>query len=164
MFRRNGVWYADGRSQAHKLGRHTLGTRAHDEARRALADLDRQKAEELGLIPRSKSTSKPDELLLLAEGRRLYELNINRPVVTGGLQNSTKKKYRSHLDKLIDFLTAKRVVAWNYLNAKLLNEYAAFLKQGGPKDSRPESYSDKSVLNELTFAKQLIKCLIDEGH
>lgn len=37
---RQGVWYADGRSNVPPLGRHSLGTRSPEEARQQLLHLD----------------------------------------------------------------------------------------------------------------------------
>ncbi|WP_428306235.1 tyrosine-type recombinase/integrase [Lacipirellula sp.] len=164
LYQREGIWYADGRSNTPNAGRHSLETSDLLEAKKVLHDLDEQKAEDLGIIPRTSRPTTSSEVLSLADGRKLYEQHINRPAVTGGLQESTKKKYRSHLDKLINFLAAKNISAWNHLTAQLLSDYAAYLKRGGPEDSRPESYSDKSVSNEIVFAKQLVKWFITEGH
>ena len=49
MFQRDGVYYADGRSGKHKLGKHSLGTRDREEAIERLKVIDRKKAVELGL-------------------------------------------------------------------------------------------------------------------
>ena len=48
LFKRNGVWYADGRSTPHRLGKHSLGTRDRDEAIAELPELDRRKPSATG--------------------------------------------------------------------------------------------------------------------
>jgi hypothetical protein len=47
FFRRDGVWYADGRHNQPNLGKNSLGTRDRDEALSILRKLDQQKAVEL---------------------------------------------------------------------------------------------------------------------
>src|SRR4051812_24621595 len=51
LFRRDGVYYADGRGGAHQLGKHSLGTRDHDQALANLRQLDRHMAARRGLAP-----------------------------------------------------------------------------------------------------------------
>ena len=50
FFRRDGVYYADGRTNKYQLGKHSLGTRDREEALARLKLLDQQKAVEHGLI------------------------------------------------------------------------------------------------------------------
>ena len=49
LFRRDGVYYADGRGGKHDLGKHSLGTRDREKALETLHQLDEAKAVELGL-------------------------------------------------------------------------------------------------------------------
>ena len=164
LFKRGGVWQADGRGGPYKLGRHSLGCKDLVEARRRLTELDLRKATDLGLATQGMEPTGGTEFLPLKEGRRLYEAYINRPSVTGGLKASTLKKYKSHLDKLIPYLESRGVHNWNDVTRQALTDYASFLKAGGPASSKVKSYADKSICNELTFAKQLIKWLIEAGH
>src|SRR5689334_14854506 len=94
LYQRSGVWYADGRHKVHNLGRHSLCTDDASEARRQVAKLDRRMAEVVGLAPKTVRPAEEVTLLPLEEGRRLYERHIKRPVVTGGLQASSHRKYR----------------------------------------------------------------------
>ncbi len=102
--RRNGVWFADGRSKIPDAGRHSLGTRDREEALRLLPELDRQRAEDLGLVARSDNGHQKITYLPLEDGRRLYEAHIARPEVAGGLASRPKNdtvpfltnSYRSH--------------------------------------------------------------------
>jgi hypothetical protein len=50
LFKRDGVWYADGRRNTPNLGKCSLGTRDWDEALRKVHALDRRKAFELKLV------------------------------------------------------------------------------------------------------------------
>jgi len=118
--------------------------------------LDRQRAEELGLIPRSARTESAASPLLLTEGRRLYEQHVARPGVTGGVRKSTQKKYRSVLDKFLPFAAGRGVTTWNGVTSELLCAYVADLESKG--------YANKTLSNELITLKQAVKCLIKQGH
>ena len=48
LFRRDGVYYADGRGGKHDLGKHSLGTRDREKALETLHQLDEAKAVEIG--------------------------------------------------------------------------------------------------------------------
>ena len=102
---RAGVWYADGRSNTPNAGRHSLGTSDKDEALRLLPQLDRVRAETLGLAPRTLEVNASGRPLPIEEGRKLYEAHVSRPRVTGGARKSTQKRYRAVFDKFVPFAT-----------------------------------------------------------
>lgn len=156
LTRRSGVWYADGRSNTPSAGRHSLGTRDKQEAMNLLAELDRVRAEDLGLVARSAETRSQARPLSLEEGRKLYEQHISRPRIAGGVRKSTRKRYRTVFDKFIPFATSRAVTVWNGATAKLLTDYAAHLEDDG--------YASKTLSNELTTLKQAIRWLIQAGH
>ena len=107
LYMRRNVWYADGRGYTPNVGRHSLGTSDRQHANDRLQQLDRVCAENLGLVaPNTKTTSTPG-LLTLGEGRRLYEGNLARPRVVGGVRNSTAKRYKAIFDKFFAFLASK---------------------------------------------------------
>src|SRR3954454_13648041 len=85
LIRRDGVFYADGRSANHDLGKHSLGTREREYAIDQLKKLDRQKAIDLGLAdatlpPAIDSTS-------IADGWRLFLDFSGRSDVQGGVSS-----------------------------------------------------------------------------
>ena len=141
---RGNVWYADGRSNSPNPGRHSLGTAEKEEALGLLAELDRVRAEELGLVPRSEKTASDATPLALADGRKLYEDHIKRPRVTGGVRVSTAKRYRTTFDKFLVFAAGKGVTIWNAVTETTLIDYAAHLEA--------KDYAYKSQLNELTVS------------
>jgi integrase len=161
--RANDYWYADGRSKMLDLKRKTLETRDFEQAKRTLEELDRRCAEQQGLAPIGIPHVSHPALLTLAEGRERHESFITQPRMTGGLTESTQKKYRSHYDKFIPWATAHRVEHWNEVDASVLRGYAAFLKSTAARSSK-KPYADKSVTTELTFLKGLVKWFIREGH
>jgi hypothetical protein len=85
LISRQGVWYADGRSNVPNPGRHSLGTRDKKLALDYLPELDRSRAVDLGLTPPPSGIEAPVRPLPLEEGRRLYEQFVKRPRVTGGV-------------------------------------------------------------------------------
>ena len=137
-------------------GRHSLGTKDKQEALQLLPELDRVRAEDLGLAPRSAESNNRGRPLPLADGRKLYEQHIARPRVTGGVRQSTKRSYRSVFDKFIPFATRRGVTVWNGVTASLLNRYAEHLEGKG--------YAHKTLVNELTTLKQAVKWMIQAGH
>jgi integrase len=153
---RGGKWYADGRSNTPNAGRHSLGAKDKDEAIRLLPELDRVRAEDLGLIPRSTEAIRQGRSLPLEEGRRLYEKHIARPRVTGGTRKSTQKRYRTVFDKFSVYAASIGVTVWNGVTAEVLTGYAGHLEGQG--------YAHKTLTNELTTLKQAFKWLIKAEH
>lgn len=156
ILKRDGTWYADGRSNNPSAGRHSLGVKQKVEALRLLKELDRVRAEDVGLIPRTESEVEQNRPIFLEQGRKLYEAHIGRPRVTGGVRASTKKRYRAVFDKFIPFAQSQDIKFWNNVTSKLLNLYAAFLENDG--------YAHKTLVNELTTLKQAMRWLIEDGH
>ena len=163
LSRRVDVWYADGRTNRLNAGRHSLGTRDKEEALRRLAELDIQRAADLGLIPRAVAPKDSAALLSLDEGRQLYEQHNDRPGVTGGVVESTKKSYRKVFDKFIPFAKSRGIETWNLVDEEVLIAYAKKLETS-TKHRRDRCYATKTILNELTTIKQTIKWLIDAAH
>jgi len=128
---RSGRWYADGRSNVPDAGRHALGTEDRKEALRQLPELDRARAEDLGLIPQSGRSREQYRPLTLQEGWKLYGKHIARPRATGGVRKSTQKRYRAVFDKFIPFATDRGVTVWNGVTAGILRDYASRLEKRG---------------------------------
>jgi hypothetical protein len=150
---RNGVFFADGRSN---LGRHSLGTRDRFQAIENLKTLDRLKAVEFGLIERSFLDDRESQLLDLEKGRHLYMTYVRRPAVAGGAGETTYKRYRAVFGKFIPFAVGQGLTAWNHVTKNTLTAYAAWLDG--------ESYAYASEYLELTTLKQAIKWFIAENH
>lgn len=137
-------------------GRHSLGTGERNEALRLLPQLDRVRAEHLGLAQPSRPSGDLEPPLSINDGRKLYEQYISRPRVTGGVRASTRKRYRTVFDKFTRFASARGVEVWKSVTATVLTGYAAELENKG--------YAHKSIVNELTTLKQAVKWMIDQGH
>ena len=156
LISRQGVWYADGRSNIPNAGRHSLGTRDKEQALNCLPELDRSRAVDLGLAPQLNGAEEFIRPLPLEEGRRLYEEFVKRPRVAGGVRKSTSKRYRAVFDKFLPFAASRGTTVWNGVTANLLTDYAAHLEKN--------DYAHKTLVNELTTLKQAIRWLIEEGH
>jgi hypothetical protein len=98
LVNRQDIWYADGRSNNPNVGRHSLGTADREEAIKQLAELDRKRAEHLGLVAKSEATTPLNRSLLLQDGRTFYETHTARLRVTGGVRKSTRQRYKSVFD------------------------------------------------------------------
>jgi integrase len=153
--RRNGTYYADGRSNAVDAGRHSLATHDRSEALESLKRLDLHQAVAHGMADRSLLDDQPAPLTL-EDGRRLYEEEIGRARITGGLRASSKKRYRAVLDKFLPFAQARRVQTWNQVTAQLLGQYANYL------DS--EQKADATLYFELNTIKSVVNWLTRSGH
>lgn len=155
LARRDEMWYADGRSNPIKVGRHSLGTRDKAEALMLLRQLDEACAVKFGLIEKKQATSPENHQLSLVDGRRLYEEFIGRSRVAGGVKESTKKRYRAIFDKFLPWATSNGVSTFNRVDSVVLNRYASYLEK--------EGYAQKTLLQELTVLKQCIRLLIENG-
>jgi integrase len=153
---RNACWYADGRSNVVDAGRHSLGTKDREKAMQRLPELDRSRAETLGLIPRSKAVDARPAPMPLSEGRKLYEEHLSRPRSIGGTKPSTRKRYRTVFDKFLAFAHSKGVLDWREVDTQLITRYAGHLEQMGRKP--------KTQRNELVVLIQTLKWLIEAGH
>lgn len=153
---RNGVFFADGRSNRIDAGRHSLGTRDRSQALENLKQLDRVRAVELGFArPEILSAADP-EALDLSKGQALYMAFVSRPLITGGAGKRTQKRYRAVFQKFEKFALEQGVVTWNAVSKSLLTAYAAWLDG--------EGYAYATEYLELNTLKQTIKWFVQEGH
>lgn len=156
LSRRDGIWYADGRTNSVNAGRHSLGTRDKADARKLLVDLDESRAFDLGLIESKRHPSSPDQPLDLATGRRLYEEYIGRPRVAGGVAKSTKDRYRPVLDKFAAWAAKNSVQYCQDVTASVLSRYGRHLEK--------QEYAPKTQNFELTFVISWMRLLIEQKH
>ncbi len=152
---RDGMFYADGRSNRPPAGRHSLGTKDYTEALAALQQLDRVQAVRLGLADRAALAAAPPEPLSLAEGRRLYLQHVNRPRVVGGARPASVKRYRAVFAKFEAFAKCEGLTTWNQVSRRTLEAYAAHLDDQG--------YAYATEYLELTTLKQAMKWLVEDG-
>lgn len=155
LYRRGGLFYADGRSNHPPLGRYSLGTADHATALENLRELDLTQAIRLGRAQPSGSLDGKVELAL-QDGRRLFESYVSRPEIVGGGRTSTRKRYRAVFDKFLSFASTRGVTAWNQITRSVLVEYIQVLER--------DDYAYASIYLEATVVKQAVKWLIEAGH
>ncbi len=153
---RNGVFFADGRSNRVNAGRHSLGTRDQGQALENLKQLDRVRAVELGLADPAILNAADPESLDLGKGEDLYMASVARPLIAGGTEKKTQKRYRTVFKKFRKFASDNGVASWNGVNKNTLISYAAWLDG--------ESYAYATEYLELTTLKQTIKWFAQEGY
>lgn len=150
LFRRDGVYYADGRG-GHKLGKHSLGTRDREEALANLRALDRQKAVELGIAsvvpPASESVS-------IEHGWTDFLSHCGRPQVLGGVSPGSLKRYRAVRDKHVTFCRQQRIAGWEQITRAHLERYGKHL--------HGKDYADRTIHLELVTVKSALDWLIGE--
>jgi len=153
--RRNGVFFADGRSNRQKVGRHSLGTRDREEALQLLEQLDRVKAVELG---RAKQTilDRPEHSSIeLQQGWSLYREYLGRPEIAGGASRKTRQRYKAIVDKFIPYAESQHVRRWNDVTTRLIEKYLRYLED--------QDYADRTIYAEATVVKQILKWLTEEN-
>lgn len=155
LYRRGRMYYADGRTNKPRLGRHSLESSDRAEALAALEQLDRFQAVEHGLADRSIIDDQDRQSLRLEEGRTLYEQHLTRPEVAGGASLATQKRYRAVLDKFLPYAREQGVRSWNQVTDRVLSEYLGHLKK--------EGYADRTLTMEGTLIKQIVGWLVSEG-
>jgi integrase len=156
LWRRGGVYQADGRTNSVNAGRHSLDTRDRNEALASLRQLDLTMAVELGLADKKMLLEANTTMLDLEQGRSLYMGNISVPEVAGGASKAAQKRYRAVLDKFVPYAQGHGVAGWGQVTRRLLQEYSAWLEDDG--------YADRTIYLEITTLKQLVKFLVEEGH
>jgi integrase len=153
---RDGVFFADGRSNVPSVGRHSLGTRDRAAALEALGQLDLTKAVEHGRADRRLLGETAGMLLKLVQGRSLYEAHVRRPRVTGGVRPKSANRYKAVFDKFVPFAEARGLAGWNQITRSHLEAYAAHLDD--------EGYAQGTEYFELNLLKSTLKWLVGEGH
>lgn len=154
LLERDGVFYADGRTGKHNLGKHSLGTRDPDQALTNLRNLDQQKAVELGLA--APSTPLPAAVLSIADGWQLYLDHCQRAAVLGGVSAGTLKRYRAVQAKHLAFCRKHGISSWAEVNKASTEKYGNHLAD--------QDYADRSIYLELTLIKSVSLWLVKEKH
>jgi hypothetical protein len=148
VFRRNKIYWADGRSKKIDAGRHSLGTADHDEAVSRLHQLDAVRAVELKQADESILKSVDKDEITLERGVDLYKKYVARPAVLKGAKESTQSRYKAVFDKAVPYMKGMGLRTWNQIKKHHLESYAAFLQE--------EEYAYATMFLEVTTLKQLI--------
>lgn len=154
LFKRDGIYYADGRSNRPRLGKHSLATTEHEEALSRLKDLDVMKAREQGLCtaaPTSTSSSPS-----IASGWDLYTQHSARPEILGGTASETRERFQSVRVKHEPFCKNVGVNNWSQVTASHVTAYGGYL------EARP--LAPRTVHYELRLIMAIHRYLISSKH
>ncbi|MGZ0174206.1 MAG: tyrosine-type recombinase/integrase [Planctomycetales bacterium] len=152
---RNGVFFADGRSNKPSLGRHSLETRNREEALSSLRELDEVMAVRHGKVKQEHLPNAASATSLeLNEGWSLYRAHVSRPRIAGGAKPTTAKRYRAIFEKIIRFAGSQGISLWNHVDRHTLEKYAAWLDA--------EDYAYRTQYIELSTLKQAVKWFVAE--
>ena len=156
LIQRDGIYYADGRSNngSVKLGRYSLEATTEPGALEALQQLDSVKAVEVGLTARSTLAEDQGQPLSLRDGSRRYLSHVSRPAVTGGAGATTRKRYTAVFDKFTKFLNGSGVDDWRAVTKARVEAYGVWLEEN--------DYEYSTSYFELTVIKQAFNYLIEE--
>lgn len=150
LFRRDGVYYADGRGGKYDLGKHSLGSREREKALEKLRRLDEAKAIELGLADATPTVM--PSTTTIGEGWRRYLEYGDSNHVMGGASEATIKLYGAVRDKHVKFCLKHGNEIWQAFDEQALRRYGNWLA----KDS-----ADRTVYLELTLLKSINGWLIN---
>lgn len=154
---RKGIWQADGRSfnGIAALKRYSLETSDRDRAIENLHYLDKIRAVELRLAPRSVLEPGEAAVLTLEDGRDLYMKHVTRPSIVGGASPAAAKRYRPVFDKFIEYAKSLGITSWQAVTTDVAERYAGWLEDN--------DYEYGTEYLELTTLKSVNKWMIDEG-
>jgi len=150
LFRRDGVFYADGRGGKFNLGKHSLGTRDREEALERLRRLDEHKAVELGLAETMSTIA--SMTTSIAGGWRLYLEHVDSNQVMGGASKATIKRYGQVRDKHLKYCGRNGIETWQAFDESAFRRYGNWLAKQS---------ADRTVYLELTLLKSLNGWLIN---
>jgi hypothetical protein len=154
LFRRDGVYYVDGRSTRDSLGKHSLGTRDADQAMENLRLLDRRLAIQRGLV-KPDTMNDPPSAPSLDKGWDLFLDYCSWPEVMGGASATTIKRYQPVRAKFTKYCERQGLRTWSQVDNKVADKYGRWLAA--------EEYADRTAYLELTVIKLVHSWLIDEG-
>ena len=154
LFKRKGVYFADGRSNRIKLGRYTLGNLNMEAARKALVLLDLKMAVSKGLADTDRLKTTTTSGLTLDSGFDIYSTFSNRPKGLGGIAASTKKWRQSHWKFFKQFAQSAGIRFWHQVNKLNLANFANWR-------STPTT-GPLTVYFSVCFIKEVLDFLIRE--
>lgn len=156
LFRRGAIYYADGRSNATNLGKHTLSARTEEKALQSLHRLDEKMARNAGLIPRDPKVStvaSEEKPIRITDGWAKYLEHVDNAVVSGTRSVHTLTRYREVRTKHVQFCDFQRVKFWSEFTEEQAERYIRWLIEN---KAAPRT-KDLSVTTVLSAMKFLIR-------
>lgn len=149
IFQRNGVYYADGRSNKIDLGKSSLGTRDWKAARLNLELLDHKLAVKHRLISEPTSVV-ATSAITISDGWARYLEYCGRSQIMKGVSTKTLKRYRAVKDKHIKFCLKQGILSWEQFDSTMMEAYAKVIER---------RLAARTVYFELTLIKSTNKWL-----
>jgi len=152
LFRRSGVYYADGRGGKYDLGKNSLGTRDREEALANLRRLDRQKAIELGLaVPEEQ---KPLDSIPIEKGWERFMEDRSGSRVMGSVSEESLRRYKTAQKIHEKFCACRGILDWAQVDVRVMKKLGIRLS---------ETYADRTVYFTLTVVKSVNHLLVKLG-
>lgn len=149
------AYYADGRMNKPRLGKHSLGTRDRDEAVTRLHQLDHQKAIEYGLAE-EVSKAESNTSITIVDGWKKYFARCEEPEILGGVTIATRKRYKAVQDKHIEYCRTAGITDWREVDKKKTVQYGGWLR-------RVKLLADRSIIFECNLVVSVVKWLVEEN-
>jgi integrase len=156
LYRRKGVYCADGRSNRFDLGRHSLNTRDKEKALESLVQLNLVKCVENGLADRSRLVGMDSVEISLDQAFTIFIEDRSKARVAGGVKPSSLKVYKKRWKKFFTFATETRISHVGQITKDLLNRYSGWLEARGT--------APNYVGYLVRFIPQVINTLIETDH
>ncbi len=158
IFRKGGVYYADGRGHGH--GRMSLNTKDFAEAMRLIVQLDQSVVEQnlTQIVGAETVNNEPQGRrvgISITEGWEHFLASRDDPDFLGGHAPSTKKKYRAMSNRFVAYCSAGGVTCWTMVDKRLLQQYCKKLQEDG--------LAPRTIHHELTMAISVSNALIFDG-
>lgn len=150
LFRRDGVYYADGRGNTPNLGKHSVGTRDREEALKNLRRLDQAMAIQTGKARPTESI--PQGVPTIAGGWESYLDHCGRPGVMRGATTGTLKRYGAVRGHHLTFCRKRGIETWLDFD---LQQFRAYGHQ------REKNAADGTLYFELNLLKSITNWLVD---
>jgi len=157
LFRRGGIYYADGRP---RFPLRSLNTTDRHQALEQLRHLDAHANEQVN--PATVGTGGADSGVTIQDGIDLYLESLDTSAVAGGVAESSRTRYRNGLTLLMQFSQQENIRFWSQVNDRLCMKFIKHL--GKTSKRRPNGYAARTAYLVGTCVKQAQKFLIDEGH
>ena len=155
VYTRDGVFQADGRSNAIDAGRHSLRTRKLEIAKKRIHKLDEKMAEKLGLIRFARRENDVNYKLTVKDGIEIYLNFIKRPKIAGGIAESTRKRYKRAINSFVDYVDANPIQYWEQFDSPYMTSFI---------DELGNQYSLSSIVTIATTVRTLHRHLITHKH
>ena len=152
LYKRNGVWQGDARSNEINAGRHSLGTRNEKEAMQLVHELDELVAAQIGLIEQKPVSVKGG--LTISAAIADFRKDKARPKAAGGVEPDTLKRYNRILNKFEFYAAAQRLKYMTQVDRDFFDGYVEMLEE--------LDFALSSIVTEMVCLKSLHQSCVEK--